>query len=313
MTTATATGFQAIEPFLVAYYSLFLMISGTSLNILTFIIFCRAKFRKGDERPTIHYMRAIAIVDIMMLYGWNFDHYLANIYGFYVKGLTIGSCKFIIFLNYFAPQVSAWLRVFICLDRYLSLSRLHRTWFSRSKSALIIIAIIMIFFFLFNGHIFISACHYKPNGIITGNTDTFKIFPLWDWVNLGMYNGLPFICMTILNSGVIYHLIRLKKTSTVQNSGIRHRSISITLVITTILFMILTIPPTICYGFFYSDVNLMVLHLLDALMYTYHVIAFPLYLMTFNEFRREFVNMVLCRSGKVEVAVTFGSTRITKN
>ena len=130
---------------------------------------------------------------------------------------------------------------------------------------------------------------------------------------LGMYNGLPFICMTILNSGVIYHLIRLKKTSTVQNSGIRHRSISITLVITTILFMILTIPPTICYGFFYSDVNLMVLHLLDALMYTYHVIAFPLYLITFNEFRREFVNMVLCRSGQVGVAQTLLTTRVTKH
>ena len=101
MTTATATGFQAIEPFLVAYYSLFLMIAGTSLNILTFIIFCRAKFRKSDERPTIHYMRAIAIVDIMMLYGWNLDHYLANIYGFYIGGLSIGSCKFIIFLELF--------------------------------------------------------------------------------------------------------------------------------------------------------------------------------------------------------------------
>ena len=313
MADGALTGFQAIEPFLVAYYSLFLMIVGTSLNILTFLIFCRAKFRNADERPTIHYMRAIAIVDILMLYGWNLDHYLANIYGFYIGGLSIGACKFIIFLNYFAPQVSAWLRVFICLDRYLSLSKLHRTWFSRSKSALIIIAAIMIFFFLFNGHIFILACHYDSNGIITGNTDTFQIFPLWDWVNLGMYNGLPFICMTLLNSGVIYHLIRLKRTSTVQNSGIRHRSISITLVITTVLFMVLTIPPTVCYGFFYSQVNVMILHLLDALMYTYHIVAFPLYLITFNEFRREFVNMILCRANQARVAPTLVSTRVTRN
>lgn len=312
MANQTVDGFRAIEPYLVAYYALFLIIVGTSLNILTFIVLCRGKFRNADDRPAIHYMRAIAIVDIMMLYGWNLDHYLANIYGFYIGMLSIGACKFIIFLNYFSPQVAAWLRVFICLDRYLSLSRLHRTWFGRSKSALIIIAAIMVFFFFFNGHIFILACFYDASGRITGNTDTYKIFPLWDWVNLGLYNGIPFFCMSALNSGVIYHLIRLKRTSTVQNSGIRHRSISITLVITTVLFMILTIPPTICYGFFYSAMDVIILHFLDALMYTYHVIAFPLYLITFHEFRREFLNMIFCRKNQVQVAPTLASTRLTR-
>lgn len=312
MTSPKSTSFQAIEPYLVAYYALCLMIFGTLLNLLTFFIFCRAKFRHGDEKPAIHYMRAIAIVDILMLYGWNLDHYMTTIYGYNVGSTSIPACKIALFINYFAPQVSAWLRVLICLDRYLSLSRLHRTWFGRSKSVLILIASIMTFFFLFNGHILVFACFYDTDGSMNANARMYTILPLWDWINLGLYNGLPFICMTILNGGVIYHLIRLKRTSTIQNSRIQHRSISITLVITTILFMVLTIPPTVCYGFFYSNVSLIILHLLDALMYTYHVSAFPLYLVTFHEFRQEFINMIRCRNNQVRVA-TMSTTLPTKH
>ena len=306
-------GFAAIEPYLVAYYALLLMIFGTLLNSFTFLIFFRGKFRETHERPTIHYMRAMAIVDILMLYGWNLDHYLSNIYGYYAGSTSIPVCKIVLFINYFAPQTSAWLRVFICLDRFLSLSRLHRTWFGHSKHVLLIIAGIVIFFFLFNIHLLILGCFYDSSGDIQANTNTYKILPLWDWVNLGLYNGLPFFCMVALNSGVIYHLIRLRRTSTVQNSRIHHRSISITLVITTFLFMALTIPPTICYGFFYDAVSLTILHLLDAFMYSYHIISFPLYLITFGEFRREFLNLVCCRSHRGRVRPGLTATKLTIN
>jgi hypothetical protein len=51
--------------------------------------------------------------------------------------------------------------IFICLDRYLTLSRLRQTWFSGSKHVFIIIASILIFFFLLNLHIIIFACYYN--------------------------------------------------------------------------------------------------------------------------------------------------------
>ncbi|UJR28265.1 hypothetical protein I4U23_009515 [Adineta vaga] len=171
-------------------------------------------------------MRVMAIFDILMLYGWNFDHYIYPIYGFYLQKISLSSCKFLSFLNYFACQSSAWFRVFVCLDRYLSLSRLHRTWFSRSKSILIIITSIIIFFFLLNLHIIIFACRYVAGGQISLASSLFEIFPTWDYVNLVFYNFSPFLLMTILNSGVIYHLINLRRTTTLQNSRIQHRAIS---------------------------------------------------------------------------------------
>ncbi|CAF3365033.1 unnamed protein product [Rotaria sp. Silwood1] len=216
-----------------AYYSLTLVIVGTLLNILTFIVLCRSTLRNTKTRPTLHYMRAMAIFDILMLYGWNIDHYLATIYGFTFSKRAIPLCR--------------------------------------------------------------------PNGTINIASWLYAVYPLWDYVNLGVYNCAPFILMVTFNSGVIYHLIHLRHTSTVQNSRIQHRSISITLVITTFLFLIMTIPATVGYAFF-STAGSTILHLLDGLLYTYHILSFALYMITYDEFRQEFFAMIICKTNNQRVA-----------
>ncbi|CAF4333535.1 unnamed protein product, partial [Adineta steineri] len=158
-----------------------LIIIGTSFNVMTFVILCRAKFRDTKARPTLHYMRAMAVFDILIVDG------------------TI--------------SYVSWL---------------------------------------------------------------YTIYPLWDDVNLGVSNFLPLILMVIFNSGVIHHLIRLRRTTTVQNSQIKHRAISITLVITTFLFLIMTVPSSVAFAFFASS-NQTLLHFLDCLMYSYYALSFPLY------------------------------------
>jgi hypothetical protein len=278
----------------VIYYPFTVMIVGSLFNLLTLFILCRPTFRDTNKRPTIHYMRAIAIFDIFMLYGWNFDHYLSGTQGFSLESLSIPTCKFFSFLNYFAAQGSAWLRVFICLDRYLSLSRLHKTWFGHSRNVLIIITCIIIVFTIINFHFLAFVCYYKPDGTISDSARFYTIYPLWDYVNLGLYNCAPFILMVIFNSGVIYHLIRLRQTSTVHNSKIHHTSISITLVITTFLFLIMTIPATVCYAFFSGTAGYIILHLFDSVLYTYHILSFPLYFLTFTEFRHEVIRLITC-------------------
>ena len=280
----------------VAYYAFGLIIVGTVLNLTTFLVLWRPKFRDTKERPTLYYMRTIAIFDVLMLYGWNLDHYTETVHGFQLTYYTIASCKYAWFLNYFTAQVSAWLRVFICVDRYMSLSRLHRTWFSRPKSVLTIITCVISFFALFNLHLIIFGCFYDVDGTINTNSRLYTIYPMWDFVNLGMYNCLPFLFMVAFNSGVIYHLIRLRRESTLQNSRIRHQAISITLVVTTFLFLIMTIPATIGYGFFVDTAGDVVLYTLDSMLYSYHVSSFILYMITFDEFRHEFIKMVMCKS-----------------
>ncbi|CAF3338549.1 unnamed protein product [Rotaria sp. Silwood1] len=235
-----------------------------------------------------------------MLYGWNLDHYLTSIYQFHILRYSIISCRFISFLSYFSPQSSAWLRVFVSLDRYLSLSRLHRTWFGQSKNVLIIIACIIGVLLLLNFHFFLFVCYYRTNGTISALSWLYDIYPLWDYINLGVYNCVPFVLMVIFNCGVIYHLLRLRSTTSIQNSRIQHRSISITLVITTSLFLFMTVPSTVAFAFFSSsDVGL--LRFFDCLLYSHHILSFPLYMITFDEFRQEFFDMLACKTNNRRV------------
>ncbi len=112
------------------------------------------------------------------------------------------------------------------------MSRVHQTWFSHSTCVLIIILI----FFLFNLYFIIFGYSYKENGTISIQPKQFTIYPRWDYVNLDVYNCVPFLLMIIFNSGLIYHLFRLHHTNIILNSCIKHRSISITLLITIFLF-----------------------------------------------------------------------------
>ena len=80
--TTTKKSVASSESLVVAYYPFALVIVGTLLNLFTFVNLYRPVFRDTQRQPVIHYMRAIAIVDIFMLYGWNLDHYLQIVHGF---------------------------------------------------------------------------------------------------------------------------------------------------------------------------------------------------------------------------------------
>lgn len=238
-------------------------------------------------------MRPIAVVDIIMLYGWNLDDYLGSVHGYTLQTYSIPFCKIFTFLNYSSCQVSVWLRVFICVDQYLAMSRLHRTWFGRSKNALIIIGCICMVFVLFNFHILIFGCYYNADGTININSRLYNIEPLWSKLNLIIYNYIPFSIMVILNGMVIYQLIARKRTRVIANSRVSHRSISITLIITAGLLIIMTIPVNIAYAYFGGSSSQLLLILLDEAVYTYHSFSILIYLFSFTEFRKEFIRMIL--------------------
>jgi hypothetical protein len=75
------------DPLIVAYYPLFLMVVGTLLNFLTFLILCQLTFKHTRKQPTIHYMRAIAIYVYSLL-----NH-------------TVLSCKLDLYFSYSISQI----------------------------------------------------------------------------------------------------------------------------------------------------------------------------------------------------------------
>ncbi|CAF1402414.1 unnamed protein product [Adineta ricciae] len=299
MSNITETSSYLSDLRYLGYHSLSMIILGSVFKLITFIVLYRPAFQNTKVRPIIHYMRVLALIDFLGLYGWNLDNYLGLVQGFTLfSSYTVASCKIFSFLNYFTTQVSAWLHVFICFDRYLFLSRTQpNTWFNRSKSVLIIIACIIGVFTLYNLHFFIFVCYKDENGQVNMDSKFYQVYPLYDKIHIFIYSIIPFILMMIFSSISVYHLGKLRQITTIQNSKIPHRSISIALISTSLVFILARTPTSICYGFFYNNLSETILgrriiNSFDTLLYTSPILDFPIYLITFSEFRREFIRLL---------------------
>ncbi|CAF1649570.1 unnamed protein product [Adineta ricciae] len=121
--TAIAYAAKSVSTYIAfyGYYCLSTVILGTTLNLLTLFVLCRSTFRNAQGRPTIHYMRTIAVIDFLGVYGWNVDGYLSAIHGFSLTySYSVASCKFSFFFNFWTLQTSAWFQTHGSIDGKLS-------------------------------------------------------------------------------------------------------------------------------------------------------------------------------------------------
>ncbi|CAF0753635.1 unnamed protein product [Rotaria sp. Silwood1] len=294
-----ATRRSSVGTILFTYYPLWLTCMTTILNSLTLIILYQKVFR---QRPTIRFMRVLALIDIFILYGWNLDHFFRLKFGFEIDRLTVLSCKLSTYVNHFLNQSSAWLRVWMCVDRFCALHQIRQSRTNNQHRRVIFLIIFtFIIIALINLHLPIFACHSYNNGTkVAGGSLYFPLYPSWSYINLALYNIIPFILMLTFNILIIRHLILIKKTSSLQRSRVRHSSISMPILLSAFLFCIMTTPPAVIFAFFHkqlqSDVfQTLLLSLLDSIKYTYHSLSFFLYFITLVEFRKEFFHLLHCR------------------
>jgi hypothetical protein len=257
------------------------------------------------QRPTIRYMRAIALVDMLMLYGWNLDHFFRLKFGFEVDRLTVLSCKISTYLNHFLSQSSAWLRVWMCIDRFCTLNQVrHRRTIYQHRRSKFLITLTFLSIALINLHLPIFSCYAYQIGNetkIAAGSHYYRLYPTWNYINLALYNIIPFLLMLIFNILILRYLILAKRKSTFHQSRIRYSSISIPILLSAFFFCIMTTPPAIIFAFFHeqiqSDIIIqnLLLTLLDSIKYTYHSLGFFLYFITLVDFRKEVFRLLPCR------------------
>lgn len=192
----------------------------------------------------------------------------------------------------------------MCIDRFLTLNQVRqRRAIYQHRRVILFIIVTFISLALVNLHLPIFSCYYYFDGKqnkVAGGSLYFNLYPTWNYINLALYNIIPFILMLTFNILIIRHLILIKHTSTLQKSRIRHSSISIPILLTAFLFCIMTTPPAIIFAFFHkltrSDLfDKYLLSLLDSIKYTYHTLSFFLYFITLIEFRHEFFRLLHCK------------------
>jgi hypothetical protein len=156
---------------------------------------------------------------------------------------------------------------------------------------------------------------------------SYQINPMWDYANLVLYNFIPFILMAIFNTLLLMKTFGTnsnRKKSTTQDkkaklNNRRKRRLTISLFIITFGFIVMTLPGSIVYGFFFdllrpTAVGHAVLIACDCFLFSQHAMLFFMCLITNIFFRQAIVELFQKMSSKcrnVQYADTKNSTMTT--
>ncbi|CAF0980247.1 unnamed protein product [Brachionus calyciflorus] len=338
---------------IVSYLPLIIIVIGVIGNTSCFYIF---RFTKEFKQiSSMVFLSFVALTDTASLFVWNLNHYIQPNFNTRIEFLSDFSCKFSIFLQYFSLQATGNLLSIMCVDRFITImstpgSIYSRLPFSTVKSSYIWSLIILTILFLLNSHILIFNGNFKPvknrvnittselvNGSLISRIETqvnydvcywynpdFRLYPLWDNVNLGVYIFFPFGVMLIFNMLLITKtLMQNSSVKSTKNKEqikamIKKRRLTISILSITFAFIIMTTPVTIMTGFFFFyfynlPSGLSYLSLADSLGFLFHASLFINCFVTNIKFRNYVLNSLMCGKSKKQDNVNESKTNTKHN
>ena len=163
-----------LDPYLVRYGSIFLLVVGTFGNVLSFIIFSQGALRKSS---TFRYLALLSLMDLLVLYSGLLDLFLTIEYGgaFSLRNLNQVTCRLHTFITYWSQHSSSWILSFISVDRAIATNCIQfARKFCTPRSADYIVASIIVIIAIFNCHelAFLRLQDADPIEITT-NTDQY--------------------------------------------------------------------------------------------------------------------------------------------
>ncbi|CAF1022932.1 unnamed protein product [Brachionus calyciflorus] len=310
---------------LISYLPLFTIVLGLFGNTTCFLIFRFSK--KFNKIPSTVFLSFVAIFDTLSLFEQNLNHFLYPNFQIELERLNLFSCKFVDFIQLVSLHSTENLLSLMCVDRFISIKSIPGSMYSRLpfgtiKSAYIWCVVITLIMFLFNIHILIFNGNFikilqknkTEHVIINGTffsifklynetencewyTETIKLFPTMDKVNLVVYNLIPLSVMIIFNTLLIVTIFRDKKSSKYLSnekalkSSRKKRNLTISILSITFAFMVMTTPSTIFFGFFHNEFNRfkngrMILRILDSISFLFHSSLFFNGFITNTKFRK---------------------------
>ncbi|CAF0801448.1 unnamed protein product [Adineta steineri] len=171
--TSPGTG-PGLDPSLVRYGSIFLLIVGTFGNILSFIIFSHGTLRKSS---TFRYLALVSLMDLLVLYSGLLDLFLTIEYDgtFSLRNVHPITCRLHTFITYWSQHSSSWILSMISVDRAVATNCIQfARKFCTPRSADYIVACILVIIALLNCHelMFLRIQDTDPIELTT-NTDQY--------------------------------------------------------------------------------------------------------------------------------------------
>ena len=251
--------------------------------------------------PSMVILSFVCVTDTFSLFTWNLNHFLKPNYNIVIEEISEFNCRFFFFIQYACLEGSGLLLSLVCIDRYFTIiskpgSFISKLPFGTKKSATIWSISIIIFIALLNSYLLFMERKYKNGKLFCYELETeFSVVITWEKIHLFLYSGIPSILM------IIFNFLLIRKTIDVANRYSKNkkiRNLSITLTILTASFLIMTLPASIGFGFFYDDLPYYVLVILDYVSFANHCSLFFNCLIVNYKFRQSLTNLVLGLFGK---------------
>lgn len=285
-----------------------LIIVGTVNNLLLFAVYSRKKFA---SLPTRNIWRVLAIIDIFCLVQIT-KYFSLNTFDYNLFNINLFTCKFIGYLTH-CGIMSAWLVVYISLERMLSILLPKANKRLRKFQVLICIGIIS-FYILFysqrlvyNGFIYSNSTtdDNTTNDTITTRKCTYlpkyrTESNVFKWIDTTLSTILPFILMFLCSIFLIVTVFNSRRRMASNKSGqksknnkklMRDIKFSITLISLNFVFVAFKLP-AIMFLSFGGSTKSVAFYILDDLYYTSYVINFYVFLASNSVFCQEFLAMI---------------------
>jgi len=289
-----------------------ILLFGTFGNVMTVIILRR--LRSGWSAMNV-YLTALALSDTAMLYSVALPMWCRKVLDYDVHAIHVVICKLFIWVMNTVAALSAWLLVALTAQRAASVVWPHRVNVicTRHKSVVIIIVITTMCSLLYSHTLYGFDLVESGNGTrwtcTFGSTDYQTFFvSIWVIADLFIYSVLP--CVFLIASNVVLGwkvTVAVKEARAKFSAGSecqkdsrqkRASSVTVTIIIVSVAFVVITIPAQVYNTFFYgyaSDFGNFLYDVFFVFALTNFGWNFYLYCLTGSKFREEFMILFRCR------------------
>ena len=309
----------------------FILLFGTFGNVMTVIILRR--LRSGWSAMNV-YLTALALSDTATLYTGALPIWTLKVLDYDIRASHVVICKLFIWVMNTAAALSAWLLVALTAQRAASVVWPHRVNVicTRHKSVVTIVVITTMCSLLYSHTLYGFDLVESGNGTSWmcsfGSTDYQTFFvSIWVIADLFIYSVFP--CVFLIASNVVLGwkvTVAMKEARVKFSAGSecqkdrrqkRASSVTVTIIIVSVAFVVITIPAQVYNTFFYGYASSDFDYFLYDFFFVYALSNFGwnfyLYCLTGSKFREEFKILFRCRvpvASSAEPVCVTGESRL---
>ena len=294
-----------------------LLALGTFGNVMTIAIHKRTV----NTSPMSIFFMTLAVADLLLLYSNCVQGWVNSVFHFSIMKHNDTTCKIVMFMVYVSGVLSAWALVAMTVQRAVCVLWPHRAnvLCTVRKSKVIVVSMVLfitaIHVHILYGFSIVYRTHNRKCYVIIEYDYFFS--GIWSWVDMLIFSLLPWLCLAIGNSLLVWKLkvsireaeVSLGSDQADKINGRKKKatSITVTLVAVSTAFLILTFPMSFLQilnfvkwlnGTLYTTQRTVplyyILQISYPLWYANSCINFYLYCLTGAKFRREAKQILAC-------------------